>query len=239
MKHTYKTILAIALMIAIILPAQAKVYLVSAGIADYPGTDHDLTLCAKDAATIQYIYDKNGATTYLLKDSQATRENILRYMKTVFARATGDDIIVFFFSGHGYKGGFVAYDDYLTYADMRQAMASSDCKNKMIFADACYSGKMRQGNGGGSTSLKKYNVMLFLSSRDTETSLEKPTMKNGYFTTALQSGLRGHADANRNRTVTAKELFTYVYKNVTSMTDNRQHPVMWGKFSDDMPVLKW
>ena len=42
------------------LSAQQKIYLVSVGVADYPGTNMDLTLPAKDAETINWLYQKNS-----------------------------------------------------------------------------------------------------------------------------------------------------------------------------------
>ena len=44
---------------------------------------------------------------------------------------------------------------------------------------------------------------------------------------------------NLNRTITAKELFNYVHSGVIQLSGNRQHPVMWGKFANNMPVMKW
>ena len=64
-------------------------------------------------------------------------------------------------------------------------------------------------------------------------------MKNGFFTTYLQKGLRGGADADKDRVITAKEIFDYVHTNVVELSKGKQHPVMWGKFSDDMPVMNW
>lgn len=81
--------------------------------------------------------------------------------------------------------------------------------------------------------------MLFLSSRGNETSIERRDMKNGFFTSCLQKGLRGGADVNRDRVITAKELFSYVSRNVKLLSNDKQHPVMWGKFSDNMVVMKW
>ena len=37
-----------------------KIYLISVGIADYPGTENDLSLPAKDAEAIQWVYQKIG-----------------------------------------------------------------------------------------------------------------------------------------------------------------------------------
>lgn len=38
--------------------ATNKIHLVSVGIADYPGVANDLTLPAKDAATVKWLYEK-------------------------------------------------------------------------------------------------------------------------------------------------------------------------------------
>lgn len=232
--------------IALLAPlfAQAKVYLVSVGIADYPGTSMDLTLPAKDAQTITWLYSKNTSMQYCqLLNEEATKAKIIAAMNKVFAMAGANDIVVFFYSGHGYPGGFCAYDGNLDYKEVRDAMARSKCKNKMIFADACYSGRIRTNGSSASPSevaaAKKANVMLFLSSRSDETSIERKDMKNGFFTTYLQKGLRGGADANRDRVITAKELFNYVHANVVRLSGGEQHPVMWGKFPDNMPVMSW
>lgn len=223
--------------------ASAKIYLVSVGIADYPGTEMDLTLPAKDAQTVTWLYSKNSAMQYCqLLNKEATKSKIVSAMNKVFAKAGPNDIVVFFYSGHGYEGGFCAYDGILPYKEIRKAMAKSKCRNKMIFADACFSGKIRTGGRVSQTEIadtRKSNVMLFLSSRSNEKSLERRDMQNGFFTTYLQKGLRGAADANKNRVITAKELFDYVHSNVVKQSKGRQHPVMWGKFANDMPVINW
>ncbi len=223
--------------------ASAKVYLVSAGISDYPGTANDLTLPANDAKTVSWLYRKNGEVEYKqLLDSEATVVHLLSAMRSVFAKAGTDDIVVFFFSGHGYPGGFAAYDGRLSYGKIRKAMACSRSKSKMIFADACFSGKFRTSGRESHSAVagaKKANVMLFLSSRSNETSIERKDMKNGFFTAYLQKGLRGGADANRDRVITARELFDYVHRGVVKLSRDKQHPVMWGKFPDSMPVMSW
>lgn len=204
----------------------------------------DLTLPEKDAQTITKVYAKNDDLHYCqLLDEKATSANIVKAMEKVFQKAGENDIVVLFYSGHGYEGGFYVYDGCLEYDKIRQSMAKSKCKNKMIFADACYSGKIRTGGNSSSQTqineAKKANVMLFLSSRSNEVSYERLGMENGFFTTYLQKGLRGAADENKNNIITAKELFEYVHKNVVEISGGHQHPVMWGKFSDNMPIMKW
>lgn len=231
-----------SLFLLLPVPALSKVFLVSVGIADYPGSQNDLTLCADDARMMTSIYSKNQELTYCqLLDSNATKSKIIAAMNKVFQKAGENDIVVLFYSGHGYPGGFCVYDGNLSYEEVRKSMAKSKCKNKMIFADACFSGKIRKPSPSDTdiTATKNANVMLFLSSRSHETSLENPNMHNGYFTTFLHKGLRGNADTNRDRKITAKELFNYVSSNVARFTDNKQHPVMWGHFPEDMPVMIW
>ena len=237
----FKAIICTFILFSLAVTANAKTYLVAVGVSDYPGTDKDLRLPANDAATVQYIFSKNSnAESVLLTNSNATKSAVLSKLRSTFAKASENDIIVFFFSGHGSKGAFCAYDAQIPYSEIRQAMASSKAKNKMIFADACFSGKMRQGRKNtAEQSFNNYNIMLFLSSRGNETSIERRDMKNGFFTSCLQKGLRGGADANKDRTITARELFNYVSTNVKTLSSDKQHPVMWGKFSDNMTVMKW
>lgn len=241
MKRTALQILfVIAFLFFIPQVAQSKVLLVAVGIGDYPKPINRLNLPTKDAIAIKSLIDKNGDSgTAILLDQAATKTTIISEIHARFDHASTDDIIIFFFSGHGYKGGFVAYDGELPYSMIRKAMGASKCKNKMIFADACFSGKMRQGKRQVKEENSDSNVMLFLSSRDNETSIERRDMTNGFFTVCLKDGLSGKADANRDRTITAKEIFDFVSKNVKKLSRDKQHPVMWGNFSSNMPVIQW
>lgn len=226
--------------------AEARTFLVSAGVADYSGFPAKITnlrLPAKDAKTVADLYAKNTSVDYaLLVNEKATKDRILRAIRKVFNTAGEDDIVVFFFSGHGYPGGFCAYDGKLGYDEIRSAMSESKSRNKMMFVDACRSGGMRvdkETSGTAMKDAKNANVMLFLSSHNNENSIERRDMANGFFTTFLQNGLRGNADRNRDRTITAKELFEFVHEGVSRLSGGKQHPVMWGKFNDSMPVMKW
>lgn len=226
--------------------AAGHIYLVAVGISDYPGNDHDLNLPAIDAKTMVDLYRTNSmATTAMLTNKDATVTNIVKKMQSVFSQAKEDDIVVFYFSGHGSPGCFCAYDNNLSYKAIKKAFASCKSKNKMIFADACFSGGLRQPNKKttNASAAAGLNVLLFLSCKDGETSLELPGMKNGLFTAHLERCLRGGADVNKDRVITAKELFAPVHDNVVKTAakhnNHQQHPVMWGKFNDNMPVMVW
>lgn len=235
----------LALIISLIFFAvivQAKTYIVCVGIADYPGTHNDLRVSDNDAVTITHIFAKNNnAEGLYYTNGDATIDNVLNGMSEVFAKASSSDVVVFFFSGHGIPRGFVCFDGPLYYSTVLKIMNKCNALNKVVIADACFSGKMRNTRRRN-YNYSKINAMLFLSSRSTELSEEMPPYTgfiNSLFTAYLERGLRGGADTDRNRTITARELYTYVHNGVTKLSRGRQHPVMWGKFDNNMPIIKW
>ena len=238
MKQIRFFVLLLLLLLSNRIEAQ-HIFLISVGIADYPGTRNDLLLPVHDAEDIYDLYNINTKTTsVLLTDSSAKKKRIVKEMHRLFERAGKDDIVVLFFSGHGLPGGFVAYDGLLTYEEIRQSFSESKARNKMIFVDACYSGDIRE-NSANRFNDSKNNIMLFLSSRGNEFSGEYPKLRNGFFTTCLLRSLKGGADTNYDHIITAKELFAAVSSGVKTLSQDEQHPVMWGNFDNDMPVMIW
>lgn len=230
--------LFIFLFLASIMPLQARVYVVSVGIADYPGTKNDLRVSDHDAKTIATIFNATkDAVVTMLVDSTATQAALLSNMHTLFEDAQNDDAVILYFSGHGTPGALVCHDGLLTYKHIFRMLKGCKASRKVIIADACYAGKMRT-TSQHTSSYNSQDVMLFLSSRTNETSQETQ-YKNSLFTIFLERGLRGGADINRDRQITARELFDFVHDGVTKASDNKQHPVMWGKFDNNMTIIKW
>ena len=230
--------LLLAWMMLCAFTLQAKTYLVSVGIADYPGTEHDLRISDNDAKTIAKVFSvAKQATVSILINEQATQSALLSTMHTSFMNANSEDIVILYFSGHGTPGALVCYDGLLTYQHIFKMLKGCKASRKVIIADACYSGKMRTNNQQTS-SYNSQNVMLFLSSRTNEVSRES-RYKNSLFTIFLERGLRGGADTNRDRYITARELYDFVHKGVIEASGNKQHPVMWGKFDNNMTVINW
>ena len=167
-RRHFKTVLGVILLLVLDLPitleAKGRVYLVAVGISDYPGTKNDLRLPVEDARRIEWIYRKNGGSTKILLNGQATEKEILKAMREQFKRANPDDIILLFFSGHGYEGGFVSHDEFVDYGKIRQAMATSKARTKLIFADACFAGQMRGQGKESPSSFKDRNALLFCHS---------------------------------------------------------------------------
>ena len=228
----------ILLFLVCALSIQAKSFVVSVGIADYPGVKNDLRISDNDAQTLAKLFRATkDASVSVLVNNQATQSALLSTMRTSFANAQSSDAVILYFSGHGTPGALVCHDGLLTYQRIFNMLKGCKANRKIIIADACYAGKMRTSKQQ-SANYNAQNVMLFLSSRTNEKSMESP-YKNSLFTIFLERALRGGADKDRNRQITARELYDFVHDGVTEASSNMQHPVMWGKFDNNMTIIKW
>lgn len=226
------------LLLCTVCAMHSKVYIVSAGIADYPGTRNDLRISDNDAKVVAKLFTlTKDAETSILTNEKATKYALLNAMRSTFADAKTTDTVILFFSGHGVPGALMCYDGELSYQSIFKVFKECKASKKIIFADACFSGKMRSAKQQ-KPNYNTQSVMLFLSSRTSEMSQETQ-YKNSLFTIFLERGLRGGADKNRDRTITAKELYDFVHEGVSEASQGRQHPVMWGKFDNNMTVIKW
>ena len=245
---TRRFLCTIGLMLCILLTEARTIYVLSVGIAHYEHI-RDLKKTEMDATSVAELYKTHTSHVTLLLGAQATHDKILAQLRQVCSQATEGDVLVFFFSGHGGKGGLCAYDTrneqtMVTYSEVQQVIQTCRADNKQLYIDACFAGGLRSQSAASTSSAETsftdtQGVMLFLSSRTGETSQENPWASNGFFTQYLLKGMKGAADADANRIVTAKELFTYVSTSVAERTNDKQHPVMWGKFNDNMRVMNW
>ncbi len=244
-----KTFLGIFLaLVGIGMHAQTT-YVVSVGIANYQQIN-GLRLTEQDVATFNEIMSLHDAQITTLTGSQATHANVVKTIRSVFSQATPQDAVVFFFSGHGYEGGFCCYDmransqlGGMSYQEKQILFRNCRAGRKMVFADACFSGGLsRQRTQLQVQAASSSNVMFFLSSQLDETSLELPQLPNGLFTYYLAQGLCGAADFDGNRIISANEIVNYVSHNVADIANripHNQHPTIWGNFDRTMPILKW
>ena len=80
-------------------------------------------------------------------------------------------------------------------------------------------------------------LVLFLSSRDNESSMENMAVGAGFFTRAFLKGIRGKSDANGDKKITVLELFKYIYKDVKLHSQDMQHPTLVAAASQQQNVL--
>lgn len=239
--HNLVLLLTIAMMCQGVV---ARNYILCVGLDAYPKKVgryrvKSLNVSANDARVVNKVFAANGFSTSLLTDSAATIDAVLRTMKYRFYTAKSDDMVVFYFSGHGTEDGLLCYDQVLKNEAIVNVLKQCKAKTKMVIVDACYSGIMRT-DSVWHKAFGNENVILFLSSRNQEESFETG-YSNSLFTMYLERGLRGGADTNKDSSITPKELFEFVHNGVSTdgMFTSRQHPVMWGRFDGDSPIMIW
>ncbi len=181
------------------------------------------------------------AQVVALTDAQATKAAINARLEWLARRATQDDTVVIFFSGHGAQrvGGFdpgeylcpVETDSY----NLRDSAISSDefstalhalkAKKVVVFFDACHSGgvgeiKEAEYQMKAGLSPKQYERLadgegrvIVASCKPDEVSWELKDMRNGLFTHYLLEGLRGAA-ADDAGEVSIIDLYQYAAKKV-------------------------
>ena len=193
----------------------------------------------------------------ILIDDNATHRNILMAMREVYQRADENDVVLFYFSGHGLPGAFLPVDydgveNRLEHYQLRDALLSSRSRHKLVIADACHSGSLAgrqalasKGGGGAEAALTAFyqglndaraSTALLLSSKGEEISLEDRGLRSGIFSHFLIEGMKGKADADGNQLVTIQELFGYVHGEVRRYTGNIQTPTLTGDYDGAMPV---
>jgi hypothetical protein len=191
----------------------------------------------------------------ILVDESATRENILRTMRKMFLKADDNDVVMFYFSGHGLEGCFLPVDfdgfnNKLRHEEIRQVLKQSKAKHKLCIADACHSGTLDYSGslaakGPAPVSLQRFyqafeetegGIALLMSSKPEELSLEDHGLRQGVFTYFLLRGMKGAADVNSDYIVSIKELYNYVYAKVRDYTAGVQTPVLTGDYDNSMPV---
>lgn len=237
---------------------KAKVWAVIVGVASY---NHISSLRYSDDDAYQmfaFLKSPEGGALQdnqisILIDENATRANILKTMREKFSQAGANDLVLFYYSGHGAEGAFIPFDydgsagSKLSHSDIQAIFRSSKAKNKLCIADACHSGSLNRGARSASileVTSNYYQALvdseggmaLMMSSKAEETSIEFQGLRQGVFSHYLIRGLKGEADRNQDKIVTVEELYQFARKETQSYTNHKQNPELHGDFDRKMPV---
>jgi tetratricopeptide (TPR) repeat protein len=239
------------------ITSMPKVWAVVVGVASY--TAMPTLRYSDDDAYQMYAFLKSpegGALSdsqiTLLVDENATKAQIISSLQQKFSTASENDLVIFYYAGHGMEGSFIPYDydgtesTKLLHKDVQKIFTSSKAKNKLFIADACHSGSSSEGlRGNAKETMDKYyqalaktsgGTALMMSSKAEETSLENKTIRQGVFSYYLIRGLKGEADFNADNIVSVRELFDYVQTQTRQYTNYRQNPELYGLFDPNMPI---
>ncbi len=229
----------------VVIGANARTFVLSVGVSNYQDEDLNLGQTTKDAKQFTAVMGNHTKDITTLTSKYANKANILEKLQALCNRAQKGDKIVMYFSGHGYPGGILTSDKTLTYQEINDLLSKSEASAKICLVDACHAGSVNQvkDNAKVYKAPTTGNIIYMMSSRADEYSLEHPWMGHGFFTQSLLKGLRGKADANRDKKLTIKELFNYVYNDVqqtTSKMEVSQHPQLIGvKSVAETVIASW
>jgi hypothetical protein len=217
-----------------------KIWVVIVGVAAYEHISQ-LTYTKDDAYRMYAFYKSPEGGSLpdrqiaLLIDEDATRKNVLKAIQDIYSQAGKDDIIIFYFSGHGSTGSFITREynredvkdskGLLRHEELYSVFKQSPAKYKYLIADACHAGTFIENDSKQSNTQSrsafyqtfehsKGGFVLLLSCMGNEVSLETSGFKQGVFSHYLLRGLKGESDSNKDKVVSVIELFDYVDSNV-------------------------
>ena len=228
--------------------AKGKIYALVIGISEYKDDDFtDLKFAHRDAELFaEYLYSPAGGSVpksqvKLLVNEQATVSNIYLAKRWLETEAKKNDLVYFYFAGHGdvegsiYKLGYLlAFDtpfgNYLNNAIriedfniMANTLSVEKNANVILITDACRSGKLAGSDNRGKTLIGEQlnkvekNEIRMASCEADQDSEENEVWGNGRgaFSYFLLNGLKGLADdGEKDGVITLQELSAYLAKKV-------------------------
>lgn len=239
--------------------ASGKRYAVVVGVNGYPLDTSlgSLEYCASDAEALYdalLTYAHFDATDIALfsdgahpNASRPGYSDILSAVERVCRSATEEDLILFFFAGHGEGDGADSYlltpeyrpnvvaDSSISLQKLNAYFDQSKAKFKIRIFDACHSGRLGRRGGGGPASLAHLAIdaegwATLAACKEDQFSHELQDIEHGIFSYFLIRGLSGLASSD-HKTVTLDDLKLYVLDKTIELTKKRglvQTPVFKG-----------
>ena len=229
-------------------------YALIIGIDKYQNVQ-PLNYAVKDAESIQDIlvntFDFPESNIKLLKNEEATKQNILKSFSDITKKADDKDRVLIYFAGHGMtddlpEGGEMGYllpvdgdnDDLflssIAMDDLKRISLMSKAKHLLYLIDACYGGIAAIGSRGLDSKTtpnyiekitKNKSRQIITAGGRGEEVLEKAEWGHSAFTLNLNRGLKeGNADMDADGYITANELGLFLKKKVTIDSGNQQTP---------------
>ena len=248
-----------------------QAYALIIAIAEYEGVNALPSIVTKDACDVASILTAEKYCGYeesnvkILLNSEATLSNIRNEIIKIAQKATLDDSVFIYFSGHGYNKSDATNPDcslvpvdfdkpdggMLSATELSDLLSNISSERLLFIIDACHSAgvatiKNFSANGTlgfSDKSLEKLSQgrgkVLIASSRDSETSIILPGDKNSLFTKHFLSALKGDAGSSNEDVVRVFDIFSYLEKTVSVEAATRnhpQHPVFKSNMENNFPV---
>jgi hypothetical protein len=158
------------------------------------------------------------------------RERIAREQRSQVRRE-----VFVYFSGHSDEEGLLLGSERVSYRELRQWIDAAGADVRIAILDSCASGALIRLKGGvhrapflSDVSIQARGHAFLTASSADEAAQESDRVGAAFFTHFLLSGMRGAADANRDRRVTLNEAYQFAYHETLQRTETSragaQHP---------------
>lgn len=140
--------------------------------------------------------------------------------------------LIVYYSGHSDEQGLLLAGQRYRYDRLRKQVRAMPADVNIAILDSCASGAFTRTKGGkrrppflvDASNRVRGHAFLSSSSAD-EDAQESDRIRASFFTHYLLSGLRGGADANRDKVVTLSEAYQFAYRETVSRTRSTKHGV--------------
>ena len=199
------------------------------------GTD-PMAFCTNDAEDMSSVLEDHGWNVKVYKGLSATKENILNGIQWLADQSDSDDIVLFFFSGHGATRVIADYyNKPIFLIELKLAFLKiNPLTTQVLIFDTCHAGTLNVGADvpkfrlkyfyydgeypDGDEEFEKYGFFGFngtgrvvlAACKGFQYSYGDPYLRNGVFTYYLVEALRNkETDTNKNGWISEKEAFDY------------------------------
>ena len=198
----------------------------------------------RDAQLVEFFRQQGVPDDQIifLKDNQATSRRVHNTFPEFLSKAGPDDLLFFYYTGHGYKSDderatyFATYDagdaveGWATDSIVRDIEKNFRGSRALLVADTCYSGNL-------AAQTQRFGRRVSFATL-TSTSSNKESTSNWTFTEMLLAGLRGEAfaDINQDGEITLSELAEDLRQDMAFAEDQRSEFVTTGNFPATMLI---
>jgi hypothetical protein len=234
--------------------SNSDLYIFTIGINNHKNTNYQLNYAVKDAKDFSHSINQKAEELFdhvyvnEFYNDKATKTSIIEQFKTLQSQIDAEDVLVFYYAGHGVMSQNIDPDFYLvTYALTNlygsQALLDKEgvsatellvfsknikAQKQLFILDACHSGGAINTIASRGASREKAIAQLarntgtfFLTaSQDAQYANESGDLKHGLFTYALLEVLTGKDTASStDGKITINEIKTYVDERVPELSE--------------------
>jgi hypothetical protein len=228
-----------------------------------------LQVCVADATALAQQFIANGFLGERIRvitddnpNNRPTRGNILNSLNAVAAATQPDDLLLFYYSGHGdvdeNESYLVSYDGWaatlkhtaVSFSDVKQIMQQAPARNKVVILDACHAGVSLGSKGKAQMSpafisrvFEEAEGFVVLSScTRNQLSYQSSQRGQSIYTHFLLRALQGQADNEEKGLVTVCDINNYVTDKVKAWAAQQkciQSPTISTEMSGEIIVCSY